>query len=79
MRKVPVKMPTNNEEITSFINKAITMATKGGSIDIHSGMGAVAGPKTYSSTKPKTRTNATIKPIHFLFILHKLKPKNTIF
>ena len=64
-------MPTKSEEITSFINKAITMANKGGKTDIHSGIETVAGPKTYSSTMPKMRTNATVKPIHFLFISSK--------
>ena len=68
MRKLPVRMPTKSEEITSFINKAITMATKGGKIDIHKGIGVAAGPKTYSSAIPKRRTKATVKPIHFLFI-----------
>ena len=79
MRKVPVRMPTKSEEITSLINKAITIATIGGRIDIQSGIGAEAGPKTYSNTSPNTRANATIKPIHFFFIAHKMKPKNTIF
>ena len=65
---VPVSTPINKEEITSFINNAITMATKGGNIDIHRGMGVEAVPKTYSSTMPKMRANATVKPIHFLFI-----------
>ena len=65
---VPVSTPINKEEITSFINNAITMATKGGNTDIHIGIEAVAVPKTYSSTMPKMRTNATVKPIHFLFI-----------
>ena len=37
-------MPKNKEEITSFINSAITMATNGGSTDIHSGIGPATGP-----------------------------------
>ena len=61
-------MPTNNEEITSLINKAITMASTGGSIDIHSGIGPATGPKTYSNDRLKTKAITTISPIHFFFI-----------
>ena len=38
MMKVPVKMPKNKEEITSFKIKAMMMATNGGKIDIQSGI-----------------------------------------
>ncbi len=68
MMKAPVNTPTKSDEITSFINKAITMATNGGKIDIHSGIGPVTGPKTYSNAMPKTKASATVKPIHFFFI-----------
>ena len=68
IRKVPVRMPTNNEEITSLINKAITMASTGGSIDIHSGIGPATGPKTYSNDRLKDKAITTISPIHFFFI-----------
>ena len=61
-------MPTKSDEITSFINKAITMATRGGRIDIHSGIGPSTGHIIYSSTMPKTKASTTVRPIHFFFI-----------
>ena len=79
MRKVPVKMPTKSEEITSLINNAITMATKGGRIDIHNGMGPVTGPNTYNNAMPTTRAKSTTQTIHFFFMMHKKRVKNTIF
>ena len=68
MRKVPVRMPTKSEEITSLISKAITMATKGGKIDIHKGIDPATGPKIFSSTMPKTKAISTERTIRFLFI-----------
>ena len=38
MMKVPVRIPKNKEETTSFSRRAIKIATKGGRIDIHKGI-----------------------------------------
>jgi hypothetical protein len=38
MITAPVRMPKNKEEITSFNKRAIKIATKGGSMDIHKGI-----------------------------------------
>ena len=72
-------MPTQSDEITSFMNKALTMATKGGNIDIQSGMGPATGPNIYSSAMPKTKASSTVRTIHYFFIMHKTSLKNTIF
>jgi hypothetical protein len=68
MMKVPVKTPTKSEEITSFINKAIRMATKGGSIDIHMGMGPEMGPRKESTAMAITMTANTMIRTVFFFI-----------
>ena len=55
------------------------MATKGGKIDIHNGIEPATGPNKYSSAMTNTIANTTAKPIHFFFIMHKMRLKNTIF
>jgi len=72
-------MPTKSEEITSFINKAITMATKGGKIDIHSGIGPDTGPKAYISNMPNKMIMSTPNPIFFDFIKQKYAQKYIFF
>ena len=76
---VPVSTPINKEEITSFINNAITMATKGGKIDIHRGMGPATGPKAYSSNMPNNKIMKMPNPICFVFIMRKIVRKITFF
>ena len=47
MMKVPLRMPKNSDDITSFTKRAITMAMSGGSIESHSGISPDTG-KIYS-------------------------------
>ena len=51
-----------------YANFAMEGNAGGGSTDIHSGMAPVTGPKAYSNTIPKTRTNATARTMCFFFM-----------
>lgn len=55
------------------------MATKGGNIDIHKGIGPVTGPKKWSSKRPAINTKSTANQGHFFLIDEHLMYKNTLF
>jgi len=61
-------MPTKSDEMTSLTISAITMATNGGNIDIHRGIGEATGPFRYNQTKSAAKVNSSVSTGHFFFI-----------